>query len=130
MSAPKPYVRPMSGWWLKNPFYIRYMIRESTAIFVAIYALVLFTGLLSLASGEAAYSHWLALMSNPLALLFHLLALAAALYHTITWFNVSARVTPIIMIGKRRLPDRVITVSQYVIAVICYLLLFIVVGRV
>lgn len=129
MSAHKPFVRPMTGWWLKNPFYIRYMIREATSVFVAIYALILLAGLLNLVSGEAAYNNWLAAMSNPLALLFHIIAIAAAIYHTVTWFNVAPKVAPILMIGKNRIPDRVITATQYVIAIIMYLLLFIIVWK-
>ena len=130
MSVRKPYVRPMSGWWLKNPFYVRYMIREATSVFVAIYALVLLAGLWGLVSGETAYNNWLATMSNPVALLFHIIAITAALYHTVTWFNVSPKVAPILMIGKKRIPDLVITITQYVIAIIMYLLLFVIVWKV
>ena len=60
------------------------MIRESTSVFVGIYAFVLLAGLLSLASGEAAYNDWMAAMTNPLVILFHVVALAAAIYHAIT----------------------------------------------
>ena len=41
MSKRKPYVRPMDGWWKKNPFYVEYVIHESTALFVIAYAIVL-----------------------------------------------------------------------------------------
>ncbi|MFV2089257.1 MAG: hypothetical protein ACC642_01240, partial [Pseudomonadales bacterium] len=59
MSKPKAYVRPMNGWWLRNPRYIRYMIRESTSVFVGLYALILLVGLVRLGSGELAYTAWL-----------------------------------------------------------------------
>ena len=45
MTVRKPYVRPMAGWWRRNPFFVRYMMRELTAPFVAIYALILLIGL-------------------------------------------------------------------------------------
>ena len=36
MAAPvtgrKPYVRPMAGWWKRDPFFVAYMIRETTAL--------------------------------------------------------------------------------------------------
>ena len=30
MSRRKPYVRPMRGWWKRNPYFRRYMLREGT----------------------------------------------------------------------------------------------------
>ena len=27
----RPYVRPMAGWWKRDPFFMRYMARELTA---------------------------------------------------------------------------------------------------
>ena len=48
MSKRKPYVRPMEGWWKKNPYFVEYMVHESTALFVAAYALTLLVGLVRL----------------------------------------------------------------------------------
>jgi succinate dehydrogenase subunit C len=121
MNAPKQYVRPMDGWWLKNPFYVRYMIRESTAVFVGIYAFILLAGLWSLAAGEAAYNNWLAAMTNPVAVLFHVVAFAAAIYHAVTWFAVAPKVMPRLVIGKKKISDAMITITHYVIAVVLYL---------
>jgi len=125
MSTPKSYVRPMDGWWLKNPYYIRYMVRESTALFVAAYALYLLCGLARLASGEAAWQGWLQELTSPGVIAFHVVAMVAALYHTVTWFKVSPKVTPQLYIGNNRVTDKTITISQYVIAGILYLLLLI-----
>jgi fumarate reductase subunit C len=49
----------MRGWWRRNPFFIRYMVREATAVAVAAYAIVLTTGVVRLAQGEAAWNGWL-----------------------------------------------------------------------
>jgi fumarate reductase subunit C len=130
MNKRKPYMRPMEGWWLKNPFYIRYMIREATSIFVGIYALVLLTGVVSLSCGEASYNGWIETMTNPLAVLFHLLALAAVIYHTVTWFAVAPKVVSPLIIAGTRVPDVVIVAVQYVIAILLYLILFGMVWRV
>ncbi|MBS1269470.1 MAG: Fumarate reductase subunit C [Gammaproteobacteria bacterium] len=124
MSARDPYVRPMTSWWLKNPFYVRYMIREATSVFVVLYAFVLLGGLASLVKGETAYNAWLASLANPLAIFFHLMATAAALYHTVTWFRVSPKVTPLLFVGGYRVPDGLITGVQYVIAAVLYLIIF------
>ena len=37
----KPYVRPMTGWWRRDPFFARDMWREATALGVAAYSVVL-----------------------------------------------------------------------------------------
>ena len=56
---------------------------------------------------------------------FHVVAMIAALYHTVTWFKVSPKVTPQLYIGKNRISDKMITNTQYVIAGVLYLLLLI-----
>ncbi|MEX2488604.1 MAG: hypothetical protein WD356_03680 [Pseudomonadales bacterium] len=126
MSGRNPYVRPMTNWWLKNPFYIRYMVREATSVFVAVYAFILLVGLASLGKGEAAWNLWLSSLTNPAAVFFHLLAMAAALYHTVTWFKVSPKVAPPLFVGNNRVPDKLITGVQYVIAAVVYLSIFVV----
>lgn len=126
MSGRKPYVRPMTSWWLQNPFYVRYMVREATSIFVAIYAFVLLAGVANLVEGEAAWNAWLVSLTNPLAVFFHLIAMAAALYHAVTWFKVSPKVAPPLFVGNNRVPDSLITGVQYVIAAVVYLILFVV----
>ena len=61
MSKRRPYVRPMDGWWKKNPFYVEYMVHEGTALFVAAYAITLLVGVIRLGQGEAAWNGWLEL---------------------------------------------------------------------
>ena len=84
MSPRKPYVRPMAGWWRKNPFFIEYMVHEGTAFFVAAYALILLASLIALGQGEAAWNRWLACLTSPVSVVVHLLLLVAFLYHTWT----------------------------------------------
>lgn len=109
MNKRRPYVRPMAGWWRKNPFFVEYMIHEGTAFFVAAYAGILLTGLWRLSQGEAAWNMWLASLQHPLYLAFHWLALAAVSYHTYTWFKIMPRTMPPVVIAGKRLPDCAIT---------------------
>ena len=88
MSKRKPYVRSMDGWWKKNPFFVEYVIHESTALFVLAYAVTLLVGLIRLGQGEAAWNGWLAALQSPVALVFHLALLVAIAYHTYTWFKI------------------------------------------
>jgi succinate dehydrogenase subunit C len=127
MSRPLSYVRSMKGWWYKHPVYLKYMARESTSIFVTIYALVLLSGLWRLDQGEDAWVNWLAGLSSPVSMLFHVTAFVAAGYHTVTWFRVAPKVMPHIYFGTSRITDETITRLQYVIASVSYAALFILV---
>lgn len=109
MAKIKSYVRPMQGWWRKNPFFVRYMIREASCVFLAIYTLILLVGLLRLTQGEAAYDAWLAALTSPFSILFHWAALLTVGYHAYTWWKVSPKTAPDIHIGGKPLPELVIT---------------------
>ena len=41
MSARRPYVRPVQGWWRRNPYYVKYMAMELTSVIVGIYGVLL-----------------------------------------------------------------------------------------
>lgn len=105
MSARKPYVRPMDGWWRRDPFFMRYMAREASAVFLAIYAVILLTGLYRLSQGAAAYQAWLAALAQPLVIVFHGVALLAVAYHAYTWWKVMPKTMPMLHAGGRRIPD-------------------------
>jgi succinate dehydrogenase subunit C len=105
MAARRPYVRPMDGWWRRNPFFVRYMVRETSAVFLALYALVLLWGLASLANGAAAYDAWQAALAHPLSILVHLPALALVSYHAWTWWKVAPKTMPSVRIGGKAIPQ-------------------------
>ncbi len=93
-STAKTYVRPMSGWWLKTPYFFLYMIREGSAVFLTLYALVLLTGLGCLAWSPSAYEAWRGLLDTRLSLGFHVIALLIVAYHSLTWFQVMPKTAP------------------------------------
>jgi len=124
MSKRRPYVRSMDGWWKKNPYFIEYMIHESTALFVAGYAFVLLVGLIRLGQGEAAWNGWLEALQSPLSLIFHLIFLVAIAYHTYTWFKIMPITMPPIIVGGKRLGPGVITGSGLLAALVASLALF------
>lgn len=99
----RPYIRELSktGWWLKQPRYIRYMMREISALFIGAYVLVLVLGLLQLSRGEAAYSAFLATADGTTGLAFAIVAMFFAIYHTYTWFQVTPKAMPLMFAGKR-----------------------------
>lgn len=109
MAIRRTYVRPMAGWWKRNPFFMRYMAREVTALFVAAYALVLLAGLARLSQGPAAFEQWLDGLRSPLSIAFHLLLLAIFVYHTWSWFTIMPKTMAPVAVGGKRLSNAAIT---------------------
>jgi len=109
MAKVRTFVRPMQGWWRKNPFFVWYMIRESSSVFLAIYAVILLVGLLRLTQGEAAYDAWRAALTSPVSILFHWLALLTVSYHAFTWWQVAPKTAPDILIAGKPIPELLIT---------------------
>jgi len=110
----RPYIRELSrtGWWLKSPRYIRYMMREMSAAFIGAYVLVLIVGLLRLSQGEAAYQAYLAHATQPAGLVFAALAMLFAVYHTYTWFQVTPKAMPLMFAGKK-VPGALIVAAHW-----------------
>lgn len=127
MAQLKTYARPMSGWWRRNPFYVRYMAREASCVFITIYALILLTGLWRLSQGPAAFDAWRATLTTPTSILFHLAALVLVIYHSWTWFKIMPKTMPFIRIGGKRVADRTIVASGVIAGIVASLVLFIVV---
>jgi fumarate reductase subunit C len=62
--------------------------------------------------GQAAYEPFLESLKSPLAILFHVVALAFALFHTVTWFNLTPKALTF-WIGEERLPPAAIIAPNY-----------------
>jgi fumarate reductase subunit C len=119
----KPYMRPMAGWYKRDPFFVRYMWREATALAVLAYAVVLMVGVLRLSQGEAAFNGWLAALRSPLSIAFHVVLLAAMLFHVYTWFEVMPKTMPALHSAGKRVGDATIMRAGIVVAVITNLAL-------
>ncbi|MBV8032776.1 MAG: fumarate reductase subunit C [Betaproteobacteria bacterium] len=84
----------MAGWWKRHPYYLWYMLREASCVFITAYALILLWGLRRLAQGEGPFEDWLESLGTPGSLAFHALALPVVLYHAWTWFKVMPKTLP------------------------------------
>lgn len=128
MAPLKTYRRPMTGWWLKNPFFVWYMIRELSAVLLSIYAAILLVGVFRLSQGEAAFDAWRAALATPGSIVFHAIAVLFVVYHTWTWFKVMPKTAPMLRVAGRRVPDGLITVAGLMAAVVLSAALFCWVG--
>lgn len=119
-----PYVRPMRGWWRRDRFFLRYMVREATAVAVAAYAVVLAVGVVRLAQGEAAWNAWLNALQTPWAMALHLVLLLAFAVHAKSWFEIMPKTMPFIDVGGRRVAATTITRAGWAATVLASALLF------
>ena len=80
------YKRPMTRtWWLRNPRYTLFMIRELTAILILSFVVLYLVQIARLGSGRASYDGFLELMESPLWIALHILFLLGAVLHSATW---------------------------------------------
>jgi fumarate reductase subunit C len=111
----KPYLREIPKfWWLSQRHYTSYMARELSCLFIGAYALVVVIGLFRLSQGPLAYEAFIDALHNPFAILFHLLALAFALFHTVTWFALTPKAMPL-RIGEKKVPGPAIILAHYAV---------------
>ena len=109
----KPYVRAITSEWIfRHPRYVRYMVREFSCLFIGGWTLMLVWGLKQLAEGPAAWAAFLECLKSPASIVFHCAALAFALYHSITWFNLTPKALPLQM-GEAFVPDAAIAGAHF-----------------
>ena len=99
-------------WWLRNRAYFLFMVRELTSIPIAIYLILLLLMLRKLAAGRQAYEAYLRFLATPGMVAFHLLALAAALFHAVTWINITPKVLAV-RVGENRVPAALVAGVNY-----------------
>jgi fumarate reductase subunit C len=103
------------------------MSREITCIFVAAYCVLLVVGLQRLSSGPAAWEAFLLSLKSADSIVFHLLALAASVYHAATWFGATHKAMPI-QIGEDFVQPHVISGAHYVVWVVLSLVILFLAG--
>jgi len=101
-----------STWWLGKPNYLLFMLRELTSVFVAAFLIFYLVQLSHLAKGTESYTAFLGQRSSFGWVLFHILALIAALYHSVTWFNLTPKVM-VMYRGEEKVPPALIAGPHY-----------------
>jgi fumarate reductase subunit C len=125
----RPYHRPLpSDWWRREPRLFRYIVREGTSVFVGLYAAILMDGMIRLAQGRAAWEGYLAALSSPLGVTVQLVCLGFALFHTVTWFGVTPKAMPPILVKGERIPDRLIVRGHFALWAAVSLLVLLILG--
>ena len=109
----KPYVREMSSEWIfRHPRYLRYMTREFSCLFIGAWTLMLVCALARLSEGPEAWAKFMEGLKSPLIVAFHVVALAFAVYHSVTWFNLTPKALPL-QRGEEFVPDAAISGAHF-----------------
>lgn len=109
-----PYIRHYPNtWWLKRRSYFLFMVREFTSIFVAGYCVFLLYFFYKLSQGPEAYYRVIELLKCPLSVILHIIAFIFAVYHSITWFNLTPKIF-ILRIGEEKLPSFLISGANFI----------------
>ncbi len=110
----KPYVREYPNtWWLSRRPYFLFMLREFTAVFVAAYCVFLIYFVYKLSQGPDAYYGVIELLRSPLSIVLHIVAFLFAIYHSITWFNLTPKIL-ILRFGEEQVPPFLISGANFV----------------
>ena len=85
----KPYKRtmPKTTWFLRHSRFQHYMLHEISSIFLAIYLVILITGLFRLGQGPLEWQGWLDGVTSWIGIIFHIIAFIFAIIHTTAWFK-------------------------------------------
>ena len=111
----KPYPRHHSNiWYLKRWPYQLFMLRELSAVFLAVYVVLLLILISRVHEGQAAYEAYRDFLKSPALIVFHLVALAFALLHTATWFQAVPKAIRI-QRGEQFVPPQVL-IGAHVLA--------------
>ena len=108
-TAPRAYKPQMPrGWWLRQRHYFLYIVREFTALPLALWLLWLLFEIQRASHGPKSFYA----TSSPAFLIFSVIFLGFALYHSYTFLSLAGVIINIKLIDKP-IPPRVIVLSQF-----------------
>jgi fumarate reductase subunit C len=108
--------RMSTWWWLKRRYYLTFILRELSSIFVCwsvVYLLLLVHAVFQPA-GQAVlrYEQFWSWSRSPGILVLNLVSLFFVVFHAVTWFNLAPQAMVVYLRGKR-VPGRWIAGSNY-----------------
>lgn len=110
---PKMYHRKMSiFWWTDRKPYVKFIVRELTSVFVAVYAVILLFKINALSQGPEAWEAMLASLSTPFSVTLHVVILFFLIFHSITWFMLAPSAM-VLKMGKKRIPGAAIILANF-----------------
>lgn len=110
----RPYPRERSNaWFLERWPYRVFVLRELSALFLALYMGVLLVLAARVHEGSSAFRDYVDALQSPLYLAFHAVALLFALLHSVTWFQAVPKGLPLRR-GEQRVAPALLIGANYV----------------
>jgi fumarate reductase subunit C len=114
----RPYVRPVARatWYLRQPRYRVYMLREANCVLVAFYCVLMLAGLAALATGQPErWNAFLSAQQHPAWMAFHAFSLVYFfVYQTMAWFQLAPKAMPL-QLGDTVVPASAIVATHYLV---------------
>ena len=104
--------RVSTYWWLFQPSYLKFILRELSSVFVAWFVVVTLLQVRSLSRGPEAYTQFQQWLQKPSVLALDAVSFLFVVFHAVTWFNLAPRAMVVRLRGKR-LPDILIAGPNY-----------------
>ncbi len=109
LNHPRWYRKRVSTyWWLQRWEYLRFVLREISSVFVAYFVVLLLVEIYAVSRGPQSYANFQGLLSNPLVITVNVVSFFFVVFHSITWFNLSARAM-VVRVGGKRIPGFMIS---------------------
>jgi len=106
--------RVSTYWWLFQPSYFRFILREISSVFVAWFVVVTLLQLRALAAGPRAWAELQRWLEIPAVLTLNAVSFLFLVYHAVTWFNAAPRAVAVRVRGKR-VPEILIAAPHYAV---------------
>jgi fumarate reductase subunit C len=100
-------------WWLSRRTYLLFVVRELTSVAVVWFVVYLLLLVRAVGAGAAEYQSFLDWSARPWVIAVNAVALALAVFHTVTWFAVTPQAM-VLKVRGRRLPGGALAGTLYV----------------
>jgi fumarate reductase subunit C len=99
-------------WWLEKPSYFAFILRESTCLFVAWFAVYLLLLIAAVVEGPEAYAQFLAWSASPWMILLNVVSFALMVFHAVTFFDAAPQAL-VVHLGHTRVPGSFVLIGHY-----------------
>jgi fumarate reductase subunit C len=104
--------RVSTYWWLQSWYYLGFILREVSSVFVAWFVIFFLMLVHAVSQGPSAYEQFLAWAAHPVMIGVNLVSLFFVVFHSATWFNLAPKAM-VARMGGKRVPPAAIAVSNY-----------------
>lgn len=99
-------------WWMGQRQYLKFILRELSSVFVALFVVMTLFQLSALKDGPEGYAEFQQYLQSPLVIALSAIGFLFIVFHAITWFNLAPSAMPV-RLGGKRVPAFVVAAPSY-----------------